>query len=577
MDAAGWPPLGDGSSRRGGRPTRRSAATLRTPCRCKRDERNGRLGGRPLPIRRAVRLFGAERRASAVATHIRSQRSASRERLANGRQGSVRRPGGRSLDRRAAWRGVSSAPETEAATPDAAKQAVASGWRMGPLPVASAVSADGVSIVAPRGRDVSSAPETGAATPDAARRAVAAGYDARMTPPGCKDGIIRRSGRPGEYGYNALGWRVKKIVSNSGDLNGTFRMIYNQSWQLLEIRAVSGGSTTVAKQFVHADPGVNSPALALGVRSGLAYVDDHIAMFTPSGTGWLTHYYHTDALFNTLALTCGTGDPAGGQVAERSLFEPYGTAALTDSDGDPLSNSAIGNPFQRQGIVRDWETANDENRHRVYLAAIGRWGQRDPITSNGVNTAWSATRGLAISRFGQGIASAVTVAPDPCSAKLEPVETEWIRTHSDAWLVLPNSNLYLFLVARPLLHTDAMGLIICIDLDAYNGCVTDICMPQLSYCITAAGAVRDACLSGANSARDICMARCATMSGVTAWCCRRACDTAYGATVLACGLAYNAAMATCTVVNLVCENGCFEGAKVGFDGDECPEGYCPAP
>jgi RHS repeat-associated protein len=227
-----------------------------------------------------------------------------------------------------------------------------------------------------------------AATPDAARQAVASRYDARMTPAGCEEGIIRRSGRPGEYGYNALGWRVKKLVSNSGELNGTFRLLYNSAWQLIEVRAVSGGSTSVAKQFVHAGPGVPPlpPGEGRGEGGGVRapYIDDHVAMLTPGGgpgAPGLTHYYHTDALFNTLALTCGTGDPAGGQVSERALFEPYGTAGLTDGDGEPISVSALGNPFQRQGIVRDRETGNDENRRRCYSPRIGRWAQRDPIVT----------------------------------------------------------------------------------------------------------------------------------------------------------------------------------------------------
>jgi len=180
-----------------------------------------------------------------------------------------------------------------------------------------------------------------------------------------------------EYGYNALGWRVKKEVSNSGALNGTFRLLYNSAWQLLEIRSVSGGSTTVAKQFIHAGPGTSvAPWLRGSVAS--PYIDDHIAMLTTNGGGSTANYYHTDGLFNTLAMT-----DASASVAERAQFEPYGSASLTDSGGDPLTMTAIGNPFERQGISRDWETKNDENRHRSYGPLIGRWAQRDPFFSHG--------------------------------------------------------------------------------------------------------------------------------------------------------------------------------------------------
>ncbi len=176
----------------------------------------------------------------------------------------------------------------------------------------------------------------------------------------------------GEYGYNALGWRVKKLVSNSGALNGTTHMIYNQSWQLLELRTGTGEIKITAKQFIHAGPAaLPYPPGAGRVRA--PYIDDHIAMMSPDGGGWLAHYYHTDALLNTLGMT-----NADAQIAERSQFGPYGTAVLTDPSNQPISVSASGNPFQRQGIARDWETGIDENRRRSYIPVLGRWGQRDP-------------------------------------------------------------------------------------------------------------------------------------------------------------------------------------------------------
>jgi RHS repeat-associated protein len=191
------------------------------------------------------------------------------------------------------------------------------------------------------------------------------------------------------YGYNALGWRVKKTVSNSGTaLNGTRWMIYNAAWQLLEVRKVvtEQGATIVQQQFVHASTGSAGTAStgsaeaadrSLSSSKGLSnpgYIDDHIAMLQVVDETVTPFFYHADALFNTLAMT---DDDAA--VVERSQYEPYGRAALSDANGDPLTTSAIGNPLLRQGIPRDGETGNDENRHRWYAPLLGRWAQRDPL------------------------------------------------------------------------------------------------------------------------------------------------------------------------------------------------------
>ncbi len=220
----------------------------------------------------------------------------------------------------------------------------------------------------------------------------------------CRQHLVRDST------YNARGWRVKKLVDNSDTLDGTFRMIYNQSWQLLEILSVSGGSTTVAKQFIHAGPGVSDPSGRSVSPSNRPYIDDHIAMLTPSGGGWTAHYYHTDDLFNTLAIS-----DSSAAVAERAQVEPYGTASLTDATGNPLNMSAIANPFVRQGILRDWETGNDDNRHRWYGPAIGRWASRDPVIANGgVEGSFELFSANAGARGSRNAIGAGSTATNPC-------------------------------------------------------------------------------------------------------------------------------------------------------------------
>jgi RHS repeat-associated protein len=144
---------------------------------------------------------------------------------------------------------------------------------------------------------------------------------------------------------------------------------------------------TIAQQFVPDGPGTTGSAGVPPAVQG-PYIDDHVAMLTPDGETWTAHYYHTDEMFNTLALSDDDSE-----VAERADFDPYGTVVLKDGTGTPISTSAIGNPFLRQGIIRDWETHNDDNRHRWYAPTLGRWSQRDPLFTNGHGT--NGSSGLA--------------------------------------------------------------------------------------------------------------------------------------------------------------------------------------
>jgi RHS repeat-associated protein len=264
----------------------------------------------------------------------------------------------------------------------------------------------------------------------------------------------------GEYGYNALGWRTKKVVTNSGALNGVYRLVYNSAWQLLETRVVSGQLTTTNRQFIHAGAGVPG---SMGVSPvNQPYIDDHVAMLTPDGETWTAHYYHTDEMFNTLALSDDDGE-----VAERADFDPYGTATLKDGSGTPISTSAIGNPFLRQGVIRDWETHNDDNRHRWYTPTLGRWSQRDPLFTNG--------------RGSEGVSSglqrgSVEICPYPETPIDNDQRTTWPTGDEPTPQERPiprrpqNRNLVLALEAAPLASRDP-----------YGTCSNGVTLPRVTY------------------------------------------------------------------------------------------------
>jgi len=214
-------------------------------------------------------------------------------------------------------------------------------------------------------------------------------------------------------GYDGSGRRVKKVVTNSGDLDGTTKYLY-QGWQIVETR---DGSDNLVQQFIH----------------GTQYIDE-LVMVRTTDKGEL--YYHQDANWNIIA----TSDLAG-RVAERYVLTPYGEVTAHqergygdyDGDGDVdstdynaiagacsgsssgacrvldvnnsgtvnssdqtphaalpqgllrkpgLSATGLGQVFAHQGLPLDGEVGSYQNRAREYGPAMRRFVQRDPLSNS---------------------------------------------------------------------------------------------------------------------------------------------------------------------------------------------------
>jgi RHS repeat-associated protein len=87
-----------------------------------------------------------------------------------------------------------------------------------------------------------------------------------------------------------------------------------------------------------------------------------------------TRYYHTDDLYNVMAVT----DDAG-NVVERYEYDDYGTPMIMAPDGTVLASSTIGNPYLFTGRRHDPETAWYHYRTRYLDPAAGRFTTRDTI------------------------------------------------------------------------------------------------------------------------------------------------------------------------------------------------------
>jgi RHS repeat-associated protein len=221
-----------------------------------------------------------------------------------------------------------------------------------------------------------------------------------------------------EAEYDGLGRRIRKVVTNAGDLDGTVVYYYNGQ-QMIETR---DGSGNVLMQVVH----------------GTRYIDEVVQLFLQNAG---RVYVHQDANYNVTTLTDITG-----RVLERSFYSPYGQLEAVissypfdyDDDGDVDDDDAdavivcysgdgysgdcrrldadgnrevdyddfdivdayvsdlsgdtdltrvpgsprsrLDNPFAHQGLALDAEIASYQNRARQYNPTLKRFMQRDPLT-----------------------------------------------------------------------------------------------------------------------------------------------------------------------------------------------------
>ncbi len=196
------------------------------------------------------------------------------------------------------------------------------------------------------------------------------------------------------YTYDGLGRRVSKTVSHCGSRNGAEYMYYNNKWQLLEIRtATYDGEGTLTgdkprQQFVWGSQYIDE-AVCMDVDTDSDGVCNDLGD-TPAGSR--RFFYCQDANYNVIALR------EADTIVERYEYDPYGTCRVLtgwndDSAGETLNvtsqslkwldSSLPENPIRFCGYFLDGETGIYNVRHRVYIPALHRWCQRDPIAYKG--------------------------------------------------------------------------------------------------------------------------------------------------------------------------------------------------
>ena len=172
------------------------------------------------------------------------------------------------------------------------------------------------------------------------------------------------------YSYDAMNRRIRKVVTNSGSLNGTTDFNYD-GLRTIEER---NGANVVVQQYVY------------GI-----YLDEALVLdrnlngdATTIGPGDQRLFYHQNTQYSVHALTNPTGT-----IVEAYQYDAYGRATVftaqgsdgvwfTNDDSQALA-SAIKNPYTYTGQRLDSETLLMYFKARYFDTGLGRFISRDPI------------------------------------------------------------------------------------------------------------------------------------------------------------------------------------------------------
>lgn len=174
----------------------------------------------------------------------------------------------------------------------------------------------------------------------------------------------------GEYNYDAIGRRIRKIVANSGSLDGT-TIYYYDAQQVIEEK---NAADLLVQQYVYGN-----------------YIDEPLVLDrnldtdnSAIGLGDQRLFYHQNNLMNVYALT----DP-NSTIVEGALYDAYGRNAIyqpgsngtVDFGGDDEITSGepskVNNPYLFTGRRFDSESGLYFYRNRYFDKDLGRFISRD--------------------------------------------------------------------------------------------------------------------------------------------------------------------------------------------------------
>jgi RHS repeat-associated protein len=174
------------------------------------------------------------------------------------------------------------------------------------------------------------------------------------------------------YVYDAFGRRIRKVVTNSGNLNGKTDFYYDVR-RVIEER---DGGDALTQQYVYGN-----------------YIDEVLVLdrnqdgdTTATGTGDHRLFYHQNNLYSVFALTDTSGVTVEGYqydaYGELILFTPGSNGTVDFGGDDDLTmgrGNAVGSPYMFTGRRLDPETGDYYYRTRYLDPSSGRFTTRDTI------------------------------------------------------------------------------------------------------------------------------------------------------------------------------------------------------
>jgi RHS repeat-associated protein len=185
-----------------------------------------------------------------------------------------------------------------------------------------------------------------------------------------------------EYIHDSLNRRMRKVVTNSGALNGTTHFYY-EGLRVVEER---DGSDAVTNQYTYGNYLDEVWTLDDRRSSGtVASLNDN--------TGSQRHFYLSNTLYHVYGITTEGSSTTPGALKEAYEYDAFGgQTVITDgNDGDTIVNFSAndvrtvggastinGNPYMFTGQRFDAETGVMYFKNRYLLPGLGRFLNRNP-------------------------------------------------------------------------------------------------------------------------------------------------------------------------------------------------------
>ncbi len=169
------------------------------------------------------------------------------------------------------------------------------------------------------------------------------------------------------YTYDCQNRRMRKVVTNSGSLDGGTDFYYS-GWRVCEEHDFDGANESLKYQYVWGATYHDELVVRDDRQSGGSIAE----LNNSAGSG--RQFQHHNTLFSIFAVT-----DESGAVLEHYQYDPYGKRTIFDPSFNQLTLSAVEGEFTYTSQRYDAESDLYYYKNRYYSSDQGRFLTRDPI------------------------------------------------------------------------------------------------------------------------------------------------------------------------------------------------------